>query len=209
VVLGAARVWNLAQLWFQQNYFPDGRVFTFVASPSGNVTVSYGMPAGFVSIAVGWTEYVLDGASTIASAHVFLDGSSLGVPQEPNVTGLEFGFRLALHELGRALGLGSLVSGSDIMDPVGTISRATQPPMISFIDLFALHILASEQVSPSPAIVLNTDQNVSLNAWSLLGGSLDNPLSTASHGSTVAGTVRLCENAPPLVMWERGFSKPL
>lgn len=192
LVLNAARAWNLAQLWFQQNYFPDARVFTFVASPSGNVIVSYGMPAGFVSIAVGWTELVLDGASTIASAHVFLDGS-FNAPQEPNVTGLEFGFRLALHELGRALGLGSLVDGTDIMDPVGTVSRATQPPMISFIDLFALHILASEQGSPSPAIVLNTDQNVLLNAWHLLGGSFDNLLSTASHESTTCA-VRLEEH---------------
>ena len=194
LVLNAARAWNLAQLWFQQNYFPDGNVFTFTTSPSGDVTVSFDMPAGVASIAVGWTEYVLDGTSTIAAAHVFLDGNIFNALQGPNATSIEIGFRLALHELGRVLGLGSLVDGLDIMDPVGTISRAAEPPMISFIDLFALHILASEPSLSSPAIVLSTDQGVSLNAWNLVSGSFSKQIATGSDNSTITCPVRLTKD---------------
>ena len=194
LVLNAARAWNLAQLWFRQNYFPDGNVFTFVASPFGDVTVSFGMPPEFASIALGWTQYVLDGTSTIAAAHVFLDGNIFNAPLEPDTTGLEFGFRLALHELGRVLGLGSLVDGLDIMDPVGTVNRAAEPPIISFIDLFALHILASEPFLSSPEIVLSTDQKVLLNAWNLVTGSFDNQIPTGSDNSTVTCPLRLTKD---------------
>jgi hypothetical protein len=184
-VLDAASAWNLAQVWFQQNYFPDGSVFTFVASSSGNVTVSFGMPAQFASIAVGWTQYVLNGTSTILGAHVFLDGNIFNAHQVPNVTGQEYGFRLALHELGRVLGLGSTVDGMDVMDPLGTVGRAAEPPIISFIDLFALHMLASEPSISSPTIALSTDQNVLLNAWNLIGFRFGNQNSNATANSTI------------------------
>ena len=194
LILDAARAWNLAQVWYQQNYFPDGSVYTFVASASGNVTISFSMPTEFAPIAVGWTQYRLDGAAgmwpSILSAHVFLDGSVFNAPEEPNTTSQEYGFRLALHELGRVLGLGSLLDGLDVMDPVGTISRAGTAPIISLIDLFALHILASEPNSPLPVITLNTNQQVLLNAWNLVGFSPDEQNRTASGNSTTLCPVR-------------------
>ena len=30
----------MAQVWFMQNYFPGGKVYTFVESPVGNATVN-------------------------------------------------------------------------------------------------------------------------------------------------------------------------
>jgi len=168
LVLKAARVWNQAQVWFQQNYFPDGSLYTFVTSASGNVTVSFTMPVAYASIAVGWTQYVLDGPSTILGAHVFLDGNIFNALEEPNITGQKYGFRLALHELGRVLGLGSLIDELDIMNPIETVSLASEAPLISLIDLFALHILASEPYFSSSVIVLNSDQQILLNAWNFL-----------------------------------------
>jgi hypothetical protein len=171
IILDAARAWNLAQLWFEQYYFPGGSVFTFAVSPLGNVTITYGIPAAFASIAVGWTQYTFGSGTTIVAAHVYLEENTFNSQQEPNTTDREYGFRLALHELGRVLGLGSLIDGLDVMDPLGTVSRSGEPPMISFIDLFALHILASEPFVATPVIVLNTDQAALLNAWNLLGAS--------------------------------------
>jgi len=168
LVLNASRVWNSAQAWFQHNYFPDGNIYNFFETPTGNVTISFSMPAECESIAVGWTRYILSGSSTILAAHIFLDRNVFNNAEQPNSTILMFALRVALHELGRVLGLGSLVDGHDIMDPLGTIARADTPPVISFIDLFALHTLATEQSSLSPVIVVSTDQNVSLNAWDLL-----------------------------------------
>ena len=153
------------------------------------------MPAACASIAVGWTQYILDNESTIVAAHVYLDGTIFKAPQEPNTVGREYGFRLALHELGRVLGLGSLVDGSDIMNPIGTVGRANEPPMISFIDLFALHILASEPFLSTPAIVLNTDQKVWLNAWNLLGASFNTLPPVGSDDPSVTCPVKLSRGA--------------
>jgi len=184
LVVNASQVWNRAQVWFTQNYFPGGNVYTFVASPVGNVTVTFGMPAEYGCIAVGWTQYILDESSTILGAHVFLDQSVFNAGQGHNETGLEFGFRIALHELGRVLGLGSLVDGLDIMDPIGTISHALDPPIISMVDLFALHVLASESSFSSP-IILNTDQQGLMNAWNIIGFSPNNQTATPFNGSAI------------------------
>ena len=181
LVLNASQVWNMAQLWFTQNYFPGGKVYTFVDSPAGNATVTFGMPTEYASIAVGWTQYILDQSLTIIGAHTFLDGAVFNAGQEQNATALEYGFRLALHELGRVLGLGSLVDGLDVMDPIGTTSHARDPPIISLIDLFALHVLASETFFSSP-IVLNTDQHVPMNAWNVLDSATNNQIATRFDG---------------------------
>ena len=189
LVLNASRIWNLAQVWFQRNYFPDGGTYNFFETPTGNVTISFSMPTECQSIAVGWTQYVLAASSTILGAHVFLDGDVFNNTQEPNSTIRMFGLRVVLHELGRVLGLGSLVDGHDIMDPLGTIAHADIPPVISFIDLFALHVLASEQSFFSPVIV-STDQNVSLTPWNLLGSSFGNQVAIQLGDPTAACPVR-------------------
>ncbi len=190
LVLNASQVWNIAQVWFEQNYFPGGNVYSFVESPVGNATVTFGMPPEYVSIAVGWTQYILTQPSTIIGAHTFLDGRVFNVGQGSNATALEYGFRIALHELGRVLGLGSLVDGFDVMNPIGTTGHARDPPIISMMDLFALHVLASEPSLSSPVIALNTDQQISINAWNLIGVSTNNLAATRSGGPPVTCPLR-------------------
>ena len=144
-------------------------MYSFFESPVGNVTFSFAIPAAFDSIAVGWTEYVLQASSTILAAHVFLDGGIFNESEAPNVTMQEYGFRIALHELGRVLGLGNVMDGLDIMDPIETLASASVPPLISLIDLFALHVLASSSSPPFGGITLSTDQSFFLNAWNITG----------------------------------------
>jgi hypothetical protein len=139
--------------------------------------------------AVGWTQYVLDHSLTIIGAHVFLDEDVFSAGQQHNETALEYGFRLALHELGRVLGLGSLVDGLDIMNPIGTAMHAGNPPLISMIDLFALHVLASKSFFYSP-IVLNTDQDGLVNVWNILGFSPNNQTGARFDGFTITCPVR-------------------
>ncbi|MGD0423330.1 MAG: hypothetical protein ABSA92_07720 [Candidatus Bathyarchaeia archaeon] len=188
VVLNASLAWNNGQLWFQHTYFPDGNVYTFVESNLANVTVNFEIPSACGGLAVGWTDYTYAPSSTtILSARTYLDPTVFNAAQENNDTAKQYAFRLALHELGRVLGLGNLIDGNDIMDPLATPTRATQPPMISTLDLYAVHVLASEVTLTSLVIVLNTDQYQLMNAWTLLTNangfvlSLDSPVKDAAH----------------------------
>ncbi len=103
------------------------------------------MPPAYAGVAVGWTEYKFAPSSrtTIISTQTYLDPTVFANPQESNVTARMYALRLALHELGRVLGLGSVLDGHDIMDPMGTPDRARDPMLISVLDLYALKVLAS------------------------------------------------------------------
>ena len=188
IVLNASVAWNNGQLWFQHTYFPEGNVYTFVESDPANVTITYAMPPLCAGLAVGWTDYTFAPSSTaIISARTYLDPSVFTPAQENNGTARQYAFRLALHELGRVLGLGNLIDGNDIMDPLATPTRATQPPMISTLDLYAVHVLASENTLRSLVIVLNTDQYQLLNALSLLTGADGFVSSLGSSAKQLAG----------------------
>ena len=102
------------------------------------------MPAAYAGIAVGWTNYNFAPSSKtdILSTQTYLDPTAFTNAQENNATARAYALRLALHELGRVLGLGSVLDGHDIMDPRGTPERATAPMYISILDLYALQVLA-------------------------------------------------------------------
>lgn len=169
VVVNASLVWNNGQLWFQHTYFPDGGVYTFVEANPANVTISYDLPSAIAGIAVGWTDYTYAPSSTtIVSARTFLDPAVFNATQANNATARQYAFSLALHELGRVLGLGNIIDGKDIMDPLNMPGRATRTPMLSILDLYAVHVLASVTTLSSLVIVLNTDQYQLLNAASFL-----------------------------------------
>jgi hypothetical protein len=144
VVLNAAIIWNRAQLWNLQNN--PSPIFYFLETNQGMATsiVSFSMPAEYAAIAVGWTNYKFaPGSSTrIVSTTTYLSPSIFNAAQENNMTARRYALWLALHELGRILGLGDILDGHDIMDPFYTPQRISQVPEISTLDLYALHILA-------------------------------------------------------------------
>jgi hypothetical protein len=146
VVLKAATAWNNAELWQNQNN-NSASVYTFVETDDGTATstISFSMPEAYAGIAVGWTNYNFAPGSrtSILGTQTFLDPTIFNQSPRGNVTAWRYAFRLALHELGRIQGLGSVLDGQDIMDPMGTPQRASDAPNLSTLDLFALHILAS------------------------------------------------------------------
>jgi hypothetical protein len=150
VVVNATIAWNQAQKWYQQN-IQDGPIYTFVESSTGSVTVSFSVPAAYSSFAVAWTAYKFAPSSktNIISAQVFLTQNVFSQAQENNSTARQYAFRLALHELGHVLGLGHVLDGKDIMDPRGPAYLATQQPLISTLDLYAIHTLASNTTVPT------------------------------------------------------------
>lgn len=158
VVVNAMVAWNQAQLW----QGTAGPVYTFVEVNDGsaNAKVSFDMPKAYAGIAVGWTNYKFEPGSRtlIKSTQTYLDPATFNVAQVGNLTGQHYAFWLALHELGRVLGLGSILDSSDVMDPLATPTRASQPPMLSTLDLYAVHVLASGSAPAFitlPASVLN------------------------------------------------------
>jgi hypothetical protein len=145
VVLNATLAWNKAQLWNLQNN-PPTTVYQFVETDDGTATstVSFSMPAAYASIAVGWTTYKFAPGSrtSIASTQTYLTPTVFNEAQGSNATARSYAFWLALHELGRILGLGSILDGKDIMEPRYTSARVAQVPKLSTLDLYALHVLA-------------------------------------------------------------------
>jgi len=145
VVLNATIAWNRAQLWNLQNN-PTAILYTFVETDDGTATstISFTMPAACASIAVGWTNYkfATDSRTSIVSTQTYLTPTVFNDAQAGNATARGYAFWLSLHELGRILGLGSVLDGQDIMEPRYTPQRVTQVPRLSTLDLYAVHVLA-------------------------------------------------------------------
>jgi hypothetical protein len=144
VVLNATIAWNRAQLWNLQN--GTGTLYQFVETDDGSATakVSFSMPAPYASIAVGWTMYKFAPGSrtNVISTQTYLTPTVFNEAQADNVTARHYAFWLALHELGRILGLGSVLDGKDIMEPRYTPERISEVPNLSTLDLYALQVLA-------------------------------------------------------------------
>lgn len=157
VVLNATLAWNRAQVWNQQNS-NSGTVYQFVETDDGSATaiVSFSMPAAYAGIAVGWTEYKFapGSRSTVVSTMTYLDPAVFNQAQATNMTAQRYALWLSLHELGRILGLGSILDGQDIMEPRYTPQRVSQVPRLSTLDLYALQVLAQ---GSAPAFVTLPD----------------------------------------------------
>ena len=145
IVVNATIAWNRAQLIYPRSN-STGSVYTFVETDNGTATstVSFSMPAAYASIAVGWTNYEFAPGSrtTVVSTQTYLTPTIFNAAQGNNMTARRYAFWLALHELGRILGLGSLLDGKDIMDPRYLSERVDEVPQFSTLDLYALYVLA-------------------------------------------------------------------
>jgi hypothetical protein len=177
VVLNASTAWNEAQVWYQQSTSSTGNSYSLVESDQATATISFSMPQAVSGVAVGWTIYQFASSSktTIVSSQTFLDPSVFNPLQENNITARQLAFRLAIHELGRVLGLGSVLDGRDVMDPRNTPARASQPPMISTLDLYAVHILAQGS-APSFVTLPSNFQNQMIDARAFLSSDRVTPV---------------------------------
>jgi len=144
VVLNATIAWNRAQLHYLQNN-STATAYNFVETDDGTATstVSFSMSTAYASIAVGWTNYIFAPGTrnSIISTQTYLTPTVFNDAQANNATANRYAFWLALHELGRTLGLGSLMDGKDIMEPRYFAPRLDDVPQFSTLDLYALHVL--------------------------------------------------------------------
>jgi hypothetical protein len=146
LVVKAIQVWDAAQLWFKESYFPDGNVYTIVVGmqkPAVLVdftdywTVSNYCPSLPLGVD-GCTHIHWDVSGNITHAVVFLDTNGLTEQTQHNNS-----IFLALHEVGHALGLPDLTSSSSspcLVNDLLCLYYANEYP--STLDLYALHRLA-------------------------------------------------------------------
>ena len=183
VVLNASIAWNQAQAWYRT--LPNDYAFSFVESSQASAVISFSMPQAYVGFAVGWTDYKFAPSSKyIVSSKTYLEPFVFNSAQENNGTARQYAFRLAVHELGRILGLGSVLDGKDVMDPRSTPARATEPVMFSTLDLYALEVLASANTPPVSVTLPGGVQNLTVNAGMMLSGQ--NPSPSPPQGSSRA-----------------------
>ena len=127
------------------------------------------MPKAYAGIAVGWTNYNFEPGSrtSVESTQTYLDPNVFNAAQAGNQTARHYAFWLAIHELGRVLGLGSILDSSDVMDPMATPARLDSP-MLSTLDLYAVHVLASGS-APAFVTLPSNVQNQMVDATTFLG----------------------------------------
>ena len=197
-VLNATMAWNQAQVWYAEAS-NQANVYSLVESINGEAVVSFTMPSVYSKIAVGWTDYEFSRSSKIImSTRTYLDPTVFNVNQGNNVTARRLALWLALHELGRVLGLGSVLDGRDIMDPRATSSRADDSPTLSTLDLYALNVLASGN-APAYVTLPNGIPNQFVEATSFLANSSNGVIPTPEFNgysgiiaSMVAAAVVFC-----------------
>lgn len=203
-IVNASIIWDQAQLWYRQSESSPAGVYSLVETNDGVASISFSMPAAFSGIAVGWTNYKFAASSktTIISTETYLDPSVFSSSQESNVTAREYAFRLALHELGRVLGLGSVLDGRDIMDPRATPNRATETPLLSTLDLYALNVLASGS-APSFVTLPGDVPNQFVDATTFIAPSSNPPIPTPEFNGYYGMIIAICAIGSSIVLRRR------
>jgi hypothetical protein len=203
IIMNASIAWNQAQLWYQESAGTPGNVYTLVEAADGRANINFAMPTAYSGIAVGWTDYKFapSSKSTIISTQTYLDPTVFSVSQESNLTARQYALRLALHELGRVLGLGSVLDGHDIMDPRATPNRATEPVFLSVLDLYALTVLASGD-APTFVTLPSNVQNQHLEATNFITHG-EAPIPTPEFNGSYGIIASMCALAAALYLRRR------
>jgi hypothetical protein len=142
-VLVAMNLWNQAQEWFKQAYYPNGLVYHL--SESQNSTNQVAFENTYSPDYGGYAQGDRNGRTTTRSEVVLVLVYASGREISPEVL-----LELAVHEFGHVLGLEHTAVLSDIMCSTKLNQcENTDNVLPSTLDLYAVHIIAEGQLPTS------------------------------------------------------------
>jgi hypothetical protein len=146
-VVNSLKIWNQAQLWFAETYFPSSQVYTFVESSSGPVIV--GFIENHDAYEAQCSKYGNSSVGCAGQAWVYFDMSYFA-------NGSEWWFQhTSTHEFGHVLGLGHSLVNGDLMCADWTYCPDTPAVLTpSTLDLYAVHMLAAGMAVPKKGVTL-------------------------------------------------------
>jgi hypothetical protein len=119
-VLDAMGIWNQAQEWFTQTYYPNGKTYHFIESEAGGVHVIF--------------EYLNDQCGTTGSDVKLRLSNAKNETRSPLTVTI-----CGLHEFGHLLGLEHTAVSKDLMN--GQLLWIPSYP--STLDLYAVHVISA------------------------------------------------------------------
>ena len=141
-VVEAMTTWNEAQVWFRNTYYQNSSVFNLVEGSQGDAIVSFTK-----------NEITCVGSVGMGGCTTWRNGAGQTRTIIDTVWGASYTNYLALHELGRILGLGTssyidqLNGNPDIMS-----ENHDGQPAISTLDLYGLHLQALQNSASSATL---------------------------------------------------------
>ena len=126
-VIQAMQIWNQAQQWFRTTYYPTGGVLKLVEGSPGDAVVTF-----------AWNPIICGAYGSAGGCTTSWSGYNAHAKTTIDLQwGPDYTSAIAVHELGRVLGIGTATYPQDLMN----INNDVHMP--STLDLYGVHLLAS------------------------------------------------------------------
>jgi hypothetical protein len=167
--IDAVGIWNKAMNWMRDAYDPQGSLYQFTITPSGLVTIHFGIPYQYQQTSyskVSFPCYQCTGITYYYNNGYEMTHVDITINDSSYLANSAFGVRVTIlqalnHELGHALGLGHTALTQDLMNQYFDIGKATGVTVYpTTLDLYGIQVLADGVVKDSVTLPSNIPYQV-------------------------------------------------